>query len=309
MRGYVAPTDHGWYQHLLARPYLEEVNFWLPGGTGFAALRPGEPFFFKLKAPHDAIGGFGQFSRFERLPVWLAWEAFGEANGVDSETALLKRVARLARAPASELRGARPIGCVFIAFPTLFAPERWVPVPRDWKRNIVRGRGYDLSGGEGRRLLEACLRQAVEQAGGDPPIADSFERDRYGRPSLARARLGQQSFRFAVLEAYGQACAVTTEHSLPVLDAAHIKPYRDGGEHAVSNGLSLRRDLHRLFDLGYVTVRKDHTLAVSRALQDEFENGRTYYALEGTPLVLPPAPAQRPDEGLLEWHRDMLFRA
>jgi hypothetical protein len=71
VRGFVAPTDHGWYQFFLARRSVDEANFWRPGGTGFHALRPGEPFFFKLKAPHLGIGGFGLFARFARLPVWL----------------------------------------------------------------------------------------------------------------------------------------------------------------------------------------------------------------------------------------------
>ena len=38
-------TDHAWYQFLLARPEITEVNFWRPGGGSFAALTPGEPFF------------------------------------------------------------------------------------------------------------------------------------------------------------------------------------------------------------------------------------------------------------------------
>ena len=93
VRGFVAPTDHGWYQYLQARPHLEEVNFWRPGGTGFAAIKPGEPFFFKLKAPQNAIGGFGQFSRFARLPLWMAWDVFGEANGVADERGSERRLA------------------------------------------------------------------------------------------------------------------------------------------------------------------------------------------------------------------------
>jgi hypothetical protein len=58
----VAPTDGRWYQQLLSRSHLEEVNFWRPGGGTFTALSPGEPFFFKLKSPRNAIGGFGQFA-------------------------------------------------------------------------------------------------------------------------------------------------------------------------------------------------------------------------------------------------------
>ena len=95
-RGFVGNTDHDWYVNLRARPELDEVNFWFPGERQrFAGLRAGEPFFFKLKAPYDAIAGFGQFSRFEWMPVWLAWEVFGEANGVSNEQELSARLARL----------------------------------------------------------------------------------------------------------------------------------------------------------------------------------------------------------------------
>ena len=58
-------------------------------------------------------------------------------------------------------------------------------------------------------------------------------------------RLGQGSFRFAVEQAYQQ-CAVTKEHSILALEAAHIKPYSLGGFHEVNNGLLLRADIHKL---------------------------------------------------------------
>jgi hypothetical protein len=51
VRGFVGVTDNGWYRLLADRPdLLGEVNFWRPGGGGFRALRPGEPFFFKTRA-------------------------------------------------------------------------------------------------------------------------------------------------------------------------------------------------------------------------------------------------------------------
>jgi hypothetical protein len=37
-----------------------------------------------------------------------------------------------------------------------------------------------------------------------------------------------------VLDAYQRACAVTREHSLVVLEAAHLRAYADGGEHDVT---------------------------------------------------------------------------
>jgi putative restriction endonuclease len=68
---------------------------------------------------------------------------------------------------------------------------------------------------------------------------------RYGSGQLICPRLGQGSFRFAVEQAYQQ-CAVTKEHSIPALEAAHIKPYSLGGFHEVNNGLLLRADIHKL---------------------------------------------------------------
>lgn len=119
-----------------------------------------------------------------------------------------------------------------------------------------------------------------------------------------RPRLGQGIFRVSVLEAYGRACAVTGEHSLPVLDTAHIRPFADGGQHHIDNGLSLRVDLHRLFDRGYVTFDDRRRLVVSRRLREDFENGKTYYAMEGTTLR---DSAEAQPEKALAWHREHVF--
>jgi putative restriction endonuclease len=306
VHGFVAPTDHGWYQFFLARQPVDEVNFWQPGGRNFRALQPGEPFFFKLKAPHDAIGGFGIFARFARLPVWRAWEVFGEANGVPDELSLRRRLARLSANPWVITDNDRLIGCVSISAPVFFPPDDWVRVPADWQRNIVRGRTYDLASGIGALLWRECLERAEGRA--LAWVDENLERARHGAPQLILPRLGQGAFRIAVLDAYGGACAVTTEHSLPVLEAAHIRPWGMGGSHDVPNGVPLRRDLHRLFDLGYVTIRPDHRVAVSGALRDAWENGRAYYALDGARIQLPRDPVHHPSPELLEWHGDAVFR-
>jgi putative restriction endonuclease len=111
------------------------------------------------------------------------------------------------------------------------------------------------------------------------------------------------------MDAYGRSCAVTTEHSLPVLEAAHIQPYADGGPHEVANGLLLRTDIHRLFDAGYVTVSpEDLRFNVSRRLKDDYENGRTYYALHGAQIHSPRDLADSPGRAFLDWHARERFR-
>ena len=130
---------------------------------------------------------------------------------------------------------------------------------------------------------------------------------RYGSEQVVRPRLGQGTFRFAVERAYGK-CAVTREHSLPALEAAHITPFTEGGPHELANGLLLRADVHRLFDRGYVTVTPDYRFRVSPRLEHEFHNGRVYYQLEGRRLWLPERPEDRPDPERLARHNDAVFR-
>ena len=308
MLGFVAPTDHGWYQFLRARPEITEVNFWRPGGIEFKALPPGAPFFFKLKRPHNAIGGFGLFARAQRLPVWRAWDVFGQANGTPDEHELLLRLDRLGGRDGSGLGRNRMIGCVAITESVFFAPDEWVAVPDDWSRNIVSGRRQDLSSGDGLRMWTECLERAAARTDLTSMwVRDAIDAQRAGKPVLIMPRLGQSSFRLAVLDAYGHQCAVTTEHSLPVIDAAHIRPWAVGGTHSIQNGIPLRSDLHRLFDLGYVTIRPNMRLAVSRKLRDDYANGRVYYDLEGREIRLPLSDALRPDADALSWHESEVF--
>jgi putative restriction endonuclease len=111
-----------------------------------------------------------------------------------------------------------------------------------------------------------------------------------------------------VTDAYERRCVVTNERTLPVLEAAHIRPYAQSGPHEVSNGLLLRSDLHTLFDRGYLTVSPEKRLRVSGRIHEEFENGRDYYALDGQDIRLPIAPHLAPSRELLEWHADTIFR-
>lgn len=308
MLGWIAPTDFDWYTFLAARPGLEEVNFWTPS-THFAFRgEPGAPFFFKLKSPHNAIAGFGYFQRYDPLPEFLAWDCFGEGNGAQNFEAMKARLEGIrARNRMEGATGLEQIGCIVIANPVFFPREHWVPQPSNWPPRNLRPMRYDLEQGEGKRVWDECLPLSLLLAP-EQPAAASGE-DRYGKPVLVTPRLGQGSFRLAVTAAYGRACAMTKEHSLPALEASHIKPFSQDGPHRVSNGILLRPDIHRLFDSGYVTVTPDYKVLVSRGLKEHFQNGNTYYPLNNQPLsVVPANVADRPDPDLLRWHYDMVFK-
>jgi putative restriction endonuclease len=74
--------------------------------------------------------------------------------------------------------------------------------------------------------------------------------------------------------------------------------------HEVTNGLLLRRDIHSLFDSGYVTVTPELRFEVSRRIKEEFENGREYYALHGRVVQPPDDLSRRPDQQALTWHNE-----
>lgn len=315
MRGVICITDWDWFQFLSSQPGLDEANFWRPTDLRRPRMPPGTPFIFKLRKEHGGwIVGFGIFATHVIQPMWLAWDEFERKNGAatfDEFHRLLVRIRR-SKGMESDPAGTYEIGCILLSEPMFFPPEAWIPAPGDWSDNTVQGAGYDLDRGEGARIWAHCLAVAGGLPLGAGPAGREhgplYEGPRTGKPVLRAPRMGQGIFRAAVTDAYGRACAVTTEHSLPVLEAAHIRPYGEGGEHALPNGLLLRTDIHRLFDRGYVTITPDLRFRVSRRLKDEFANGRTYYSLEGTKVATPNAPGARPAAELLEWHSSTRFR-
>ena len=306
MKGLIANTDYEWYQNLAALEGLDEVNFWQPAGhRPLKSIAPGDPFFFKLKKPHKAIAGFGYYIHSSPFPALTAWDAFGEKNGVRSYSELLKRCIRYRknlRKPALESGEDPEIGCVLIVRPVFFKKADWIPQPSDWHKNTIGAKTYDLSIGEGARIWSECLNR-------DLAFVDVSEAPRYGPPRLIQSRLGQGTFRLSVIDAYGRACSITEEHSLPALEAAHIKPFSEGGPQSVRNGLLFRADVHKLFDAGYVTVTPEKVFKVSPRLRKDWSNGRSYYPLDGKQLTLPMNSAHHPDPDMLHWHNNRVFKS
>ncbi len=310
MNFYIGITDNDWFNYLKAR-MPDEVNFWRPGAQTFSALKLGEPFLFKLHAPRNYIVGGGFFVRYTRLPLSLVWKVFEKKNGVDSFADLAKRI-RVYLADQRREIADPEIGCIILGVPFFFEREDWIPAPDNWSSNIVSGKGYsteDAIGAEIWGKVELLLNQ---MAIGREPIkksASADERPAYGSEYLVRARLGQGGFRTMVIDAYQRRCAVSGEKTIPVLEAAHIKPFAESGPNAVSNGLLLRADLHILFDQGYISVTDDYDVEVSRRIREEYENGRDYYRYNGQKLaVLPHQPSELPDQGFLAWHRENLYK-
>jgi putative restriction endonuclease len=307
-RAYVGVTDQDWFEFLSHRPDLTEVNFWQPGGRVlFKALSQGELFLFKLHSPNNYIVGGGFFAAASLLPVSLAWQTFGAMNGVASLPEMRRRIEKYRRAQPST--DDYTIGNIVLQQAFFFRREAWIPVPDDFSLNIVQGKTYDLTVSPGLELhnaLEERLMRGSSLAV-QHNVAEGVVGAMLSDPVLVRMRLGQGAFRLLVTDSYQRQCAVTREHTLPVLEAAHIRPVALGGEHRVSNGLLLRSDVHTLFDRGYVTVTPDYTFKVSQRLDADWQNGKAYYAVDKQRIVLPTERSCWPDRELLDWHQSEVF--
>jgi putative restriction endonuclease len=307
MKMYVGITDYDWFK-TLKQANCDEVNFWKPGGsTNFKALNEGDLFLFKLHSPKDFIVGGGFFLKFSILPSSLAWEAFGIANGAKNLLDLNNRVYKYKKTN----RSSDPdpyIGCIILFMPFYFDEQDWIPVPQDWNRNIVQGKTYDTEDPTGLALYEQVQEKLRLQNVFHQGVMEYSLEKRYGKQQNIRPRIGQGAFKVLITDAYQRRCAITGEKTLPVLEAAHIKPYGLEGPHEINNGLLLRRDFHTLFDRGYITIDKNYTVEVSHRIKEDFGNGKEYYAHQGSKLIiLPKRKDQLPDPHYLEWHNENVY--
>ena len=112
---------------------------------------------------------------------------------------------------------------------------------------------------------------------------------RLRRPQARANRLGQQGFKGCGRGRLPLAVRVDRPSIRPVLEAAHIRPVSPeyAGENRLDNGLLLRSDVQRMFDLGDPSVDTRYRLRVSSRLRTGFGNGEAFYAKEGTVITLP----------------------
>ncbi|MCI0650897.1 MAG: HNH endonuclease [Planctomycetes bacterium] len=305
LKAYVAVTDAKWFRFLSALQRPEEVNFWRPSTKRFRALAPGEPLLFKLHHPESFIVGGGFFAHSTTIPATLAWHAFGERNGAGSFDEMCAIIESYSSRISKDRRD-YSIGCILLQRPFFFPRSDWLPVPADFASNIVSGKSYDLTRAPGRELWAQVA--SLLAASGSRSGEEVDPRTR-GDPRVVIPRVGQGTFRLCITDAYERTCAMTGERALPVLEAAHILPVSEGGQHRMENGLLLRSDLHALFDHGYITVTRDFRIRVSSRLKTDFDDGEPYYPLHDQKIKIPKTPEWRPSEVLLAWHAKERFRS
>jgi hypothetical protein len=93
-----------------------------------------------------------------------------------------------------------------------------------------------------------------------------------------KVRVGQRAFRRGVLKNYedesgNSRCAVSGTGVPEAIDAAHIIPFNGFLTNHISNGIPLRRDIHRLFDLFLIRIGpEDLSINIHPDIQDEYSD-------------------------------------
>ena len=111
--------------------------------------------------------------------------------------------------------------------------------------------------------------------GKDPVESGQYPWKVIGGPRLRITRKQwerESRFRDNVLDADEERCVISKETTRAVLDAAHLRPVKEGGEECVKNGFTLRTDLHRLFDRGMFSIRpEDGTIVFDKDLSKYYK--------------------------------------
>ena len=157
-----------------------------------------------------------------------------------------------------------------------------------------------LEFGQGQQIVQTdvVFTQPIESFQFVQSRSEKDMRKRVLKPGIQR--VGVKKFRDSVLSNYDNKCAITGISTLDSIQAAHIMPYNGPESNHVSNGIAMRSDVHRLFDLGKIRIHPDD---LSIHLHPDV--AADYESMCAEFLLLPPG-AIHPHKDVLEiaWNFD-----
>jgi len=173
----------------------------------------------------------------------------------------------------------------------------WEEMQSDWERFAIESE---------QALSEVQVRAELDRETSQDDISDRVGEDRITQTTT---RIGQNFFRSAVLSAYNGRCCITGLSLPTLLVASHIVPWRHDSANRVNprNGLLLSALHDKAFDSGFITIRDDMTVQVSRkqnATNDQFFSESIGY-YDGKPISLPEK--FTPGREFLSHHREYIF--
>lgn len=154
-------------------------------------------------------------------------------------------------------------------------------------------------------------------------INDSFEQveqpelenlDSQIKIVLRKSIVRNSFFRKSVVEEYDYRCAfcqirITRDPNQNIVDGAHIMPFSKFFDSRIDNGISLCKNHHWAFDLGWFSIDDSYRILVANGLDDDSPHTRAMKDFDREPILLPKTERHFPRAESLRWHRQYKFKA
>ena len=139
----------------------------------------------------------------------------------------------------------------------------------------------------------------------------SFASDK--EESEQKKKIRDQGFRKAIITLYSHRCALCgirmlTPEGHTIVDAAHVKPWKDSFDDRPTNGMALCKLCHWSFDKGLMSVGKKLEVLVSKRVLVEQNYPGHILTLTDRPIFTPEQESFWPAQDNLHWHRRNTFR-
>ncbi|MBW2604779.1 MAG: HNH endonuclease [Deltaproteobacteria bacterium] len=131
--------------------------------------------------------------------------------------------------------------------------------------------------------------------------------------SEQKKKVRDQGFRKAIVTLYSHRCALCgirmiTPEGHTIVDAAHVKPWKDSFDDLPTNGMALCKLCHWSFDKGLMSVGKKYEVLVSKRVMKEQNYPGHILTLTDRPIFTPEQETFWPAQDNLHWHRRNTFR-
>ena len=145
----------------------------------------------------------------------------------------------------------------------------------------------------------------------EEPELENFDSDI--RFTWRKSVVRNSFFRKAVVHAYDYRCAfckirITRNPNQNIVDGAHIKPFADFLDSKIDNGLSLCKNHHWAFDLGWFSIDSNYKILVSQDLEDDSPHTKLMKDFHNESISLPSKEQYFPRLEALAWHRQYKFK-
>ena len=174
---------------------------------------------------------------------------------------------------------------------TYFAPEIRVKVLEQGHLNLA---AYKYS----EKLLNmAEWKEQIEKAEDEPEW---------------QKKIRDSGFRRTIVTLYSHRCALCgirmlTPEGHTIVDAAHVKQWKDSFDDRPTNGMALCKLRHWSFDKELMSVGKEYEVLVSKRVSVEKNYPGHILSLTDRPIFTPDEQIFWPDQENLYWHRAKIF--